>query len=122
MFASDFPVAGLHACFDEVYDSFVSIVAVSPRASSAPCSSTRRDGSIVLTTLSAAGLPAGEEQQPEDQRAEQDAAPAGRGVDHGDQRGDRDQQDGAGDGAGIGAAPPRIDVPPSTTAAIEARR
>ena len=35
--------------------------------------------------------------------AEQDAAPAGRGVDDGDQRGDRDEQHRAGNGAGIGA-------------------
>jgi predicted TIM-barrel fold metal-dependent hydrolase len=32
MFASDFPVAGLHATFDDVFDAFVTItVDLSPR-------------------------------------------------------------------------------------------
>ena len=30
MFASDFPVAGLHASFDEVFDAFKSITADAP--------------------------------------------------------------------------------------------
>ena len=54
MFASDFPVAGLHATFDEVYDSFRTIAAPLSESEQRPCSSRRRGASIVVDVPSSA--------------------------------------------------------------------
>jgi predicted TIM-barrel fold metal-dependent hydrolase len=71
MFASDFPVAGLHATFDKVYGAFKTIVSgfsASERARSS-FDNAKRTYRIDVSS-SGARLPAREKQQHENQRPE----------------------------------------------------
>jgi len=78
MFASDFPVAGLHAGFDEVWDAFKIISAdLSPSDQQALFFTTAARTYRFHDEPSAPlGFATRQEQQPQDQGAEQDASPA----------------------------------------------
>ncbi len=78
MFASDFPVAGLHAGFDEVWQSFKLITAdLSPSDQRALFFTTAARTYGLHDELSTPlGFASRQEQEPQDQGAEQDAPPA----------------------------------------------
>lgn len=78
MFASDFPVAGLHASFDEVWDAFKAITAdLSDGEQRALFFTTAARTYGLHDPISAPpGFTPRQEQESQDQGAEQDAAPA----------------------------------------------
>ena len=78
MFASDFPVAGLHAGFDELWDAFKLITADLPASDQQALFFTNAARTYGLhdEVSTPLGFAPRQEQEPQDQGAEQDAPPA----------------------------------------------
>ena len=78
MFASDFPVAGLYASFDEVFDSFKTITAdFSPAEQAALFHDNARRFYRLDSGSPADRLAPGPKKEAEGRRSEKDAPPAG---------------------------------------------